>query len=225
MDVTLGAAWDPAWDQVFASRAWGRYPSEELVAFMSHAFGGAADRGAFQLLEIGCGTGANIWFLAREGYRAAGIDGSIVGIRRASERLAAEGLQADLRQGDLIALPFLADTFDLVFDIAVVQHNTRPHRTRIMQEVRRVLKPGGRMLATLIAAGSWGEGTQPEIEPGTYSSVSEGPGVGCGTIHFFQEQELPEHFEGFSVFSYERREYTRQNRTKHVASWIVTAVK
>ena len=70
------------WENIFASRGWGAYPPEELVRFIARNFRTVPDRSQVHVLEIGCGPGPNIWFLAREGYAAAGIDGSPTAIRQ-----------------------------------------------------------------------------------------------------------------------------------------------
>lgn len=218
-------AWNPIWDAVFTGRAWGKYPSEELVAFVSRTFGSLSNRGAVRLLELGCGPGANVWFMAREGYQVSGVDGSKVAIQRASDRLASEGLEADLRVGDLLSLPFEDNSFHGVFDIAAIQHNVCRNQHLILAEARRVLRPGGKLFAILIGAGSWGEESGTEIEPGTFEELAEGPAAGGGTIHFFKEAELPQLFDGFSELNYERSERTWMGRTEKIVHWIVTAVK
>lgn len=218
-------AWNPIWDAVFTARAWGRYPSEELVVFVSRTFGSLSDRGSARLLELGCGPGANVWFMAREGYQVSGIDGSKVAIERATDRLASEGLRADLHVGDLVSLPFEDSSFHGVFDIAAIQHNVSRDQRLIVEEARRVLKPGGKLFAIVIGAGSWGEGSGSEIEPGTFEELVEGPATGCGTIHFFKEAELSRLFGSFAELNYERKERTWMGRTKKIVHWIVTAAK
>src|SRR5271156_1950170 len=89
--------WDPIWEDIFCSKSWGRYPPEHIIRFIARTFSGVRDRSTIRLLEIGCGPGANIWFMAREGFSVCGIDGSATAIDRAKQRLASEGLMADLR--------------------------------------------------------------------------------------------------------------------------------
>src|SRR5271155_1362805 len=91
--------WDPIWEDIFRSRSWGKYPPEHVIRFIALSFSGAVDRSKVRLLEIGFGPGANVWFMAREGFSVSGIDGSPTAIQRAQERLASEGLAADLRVG------------------------------------------------------------------------------------------------------------------------------
>ena len=78
------------WDKLFASRPW--HPPEELVRFIARNFGSVPDREAVRVLEVGCGTGANLWYAAKEGFTIAGIDGSRLRSTRSTSRLREEGL-------------------------------------------------------------------------------------------------------------------------------------
>src|SRR4051794_13543876 len=114
--------WDPAWERLFSSRAWGRYPAEPVIRALARAF---PDRSRPpRALDLGCGPGANTWFLAREGFRTSGIDGSAAAIAQNRARLASEGLEADLRTGDFtVELPWPAASFDAVVDAAALYAN------------------------------------------------------------------------------------------------------
>src|SRR5262249_34275510 len=106
--------WDPVWERTFASRAWGKYPSEPLIRFVARNFYDAADRAQVRICELGCGPGPNLWYAAREGFSVFGIDGSETAIRQARERLDAEcpGWKGELRVGDFRTLPFADNSFD-----------------------------------------------------------------------------------------------------------------
>jgi 2-polyprenyl-3-methyl-5-hydroxy-6-metoxy-1,4-benzoquinol methylase len=73
-------AWNSGWDDIFRKHEWGKYPSENLVRYVGRNFYTVKDRSAITILEVGCGTGANLWYLAREGFSVYGIDGSNVAI-------------------------------------------------------------------------------------------------------------------------------------------------
>jgi 2-polyprenyl-3-methyl-5-hydroxy-6-metoxy-1,4-benzoquinol methylase len=104
--------WDPIWDDIFRSKGWGRYPPEHIIRFIARTFSDARDRSTIRLLEIGCGPGANLWFMAREGFSVCGIDGSATAIHRARQRLTEDGLAADLRIRDYAQLPWPESAFD-----------------------------------------------------------------------------------------------------------------
>lgn len=91
-----------------------------------------------RILDVGCGTGANLELLSRFG-EAEGIDIS----EDALSFCRARGLR-DVRRGAAESLPFADDTFDLVTALDVVEH--LDDDTAGLSEARRVLKPGGRAL-------------------------------------------------------------------------------
>ena len=189
-------SWDPTWERVFSSQEWGRYPPEELIRFVARRFYGAEDRSSVKILEIGCGPGANIWYLAREGFAAHGIDGSPTAIRRAGERLAADGLRAELQVGDVTRLTnfYSSASFDGVVDAVCLQHNRIDAVRGALDEVDRVLRPSGRFFSMAIARGSWGDGLGTELESGTFGEIGAGPLAGKGVCHFFSREEVEELF-------------------------------
>lgn len=220
-------SWDVTWDDVFSARDWGRYPPEELIRFVARAYGRAPDRKAVRFLELGCGPGANIWYLAREGFTAYGIDGSKVAIEHASRRLALEGLEAKLIVGDFTELRrhYAPSSFDVVIDVAGLQHNRIAAVDQALEEVSAVLEPEGRVFSMLLAAGSWGEGIGVEVEPGTVTEVSAGPAAGAGVSHFFTLDEVERLFARFVDVNVEYVERSLDGRAHVYRHWIVTAMR
>lgn len=141
---------DPVWERRYKAnpgyRSW--YPWSGVVSFVFRHAPPGADRSSVSVLELGCGTGNNVWFVAREGFRAAGIDASPTAIEFAQERLQAEGLVADLRVADLASLPFADGSFDLVFERAALSFTTLEGARACVAEAARVLKPGGYLFVT-----------------------------------------------------------------------------
>ena len=105
------------------------------------------------MLDVGCGAGTDLVRFARGGAIVTGVDISSSAIELARQNFAQQGLAADLREADGEQLPFEADTFDLVFAHGVVQYT--PDTQKIVDECRRVLKPGGQAVFQVYNRISW----------------------------------------------------------------------
>lgn len=102
-----------------------------------------AERDA-SILDLGCGHGALLHFAREAGYtNLRGVDGSPEQVN-AAHRLGIEGVEA----GDLHdALSTSAnESLDVVIAFDVIEHFTRDELLQFVDEVRRVLKPGGRWI-------------------------------------------------------------------------------
>jgi SAM-dependent methyltransferase len=111
-----------------------------------------------RLLDVGCGSGLTLVLAARRGAIPAGLDVSpgLLGIARG--RLPSVGQHgADLRDGDMESLPFADATFDAVTGVNAFQFAGDPRRA--LREAARVLRPGGRLVASLFAAPERSQGT------------------------------------------------------------------
>jgi SAM-dependent methyltransferase len=105
------------------------------------------------VLEIGVGAGTDFTNWVRNGAIATGIDLTERGVSLTKERLALEGLTADVRQGDAEDLPFDSDTFDIVYSNGVL--HVPPDPARAIAEAHRVLKPGGTFVGLIYNPASW----------------------------------------------------------------------
>jgi SAM-dependent methyltransferase len=91
-----------------------------------------------RILDVGCGTGANLELLGRYG-EAEGVDVSPEALAFCRER----GLR-NVKQGAAERLPYEDCSFDLVTALDVVEH--LDDDTAGLREMRRVLRPGGRAM-------------------------------------------------------------------------------
>ncbi|NOX46089.1 MAG: methyltransferase domain-containing protein [Chlorobi bacterium] len=67
-------------------------------------------------LDIGCGTGDNVIWLAREGFETLGIDMSSKAIEMAKDKAVKTGVETDFRTMDFLGEKLPANTFGFVFD-------------------------------------------------------------------------------------------------------------
>jgi SAM-dependent methyltransferase len=105
------------------------------------------------LLEIGCGIGTDLVRFARGGALCTGIDLSRTAIDLAGKNLLLHGVHATLQVGNGEALPYEADTFDVVYAHGVVQYTANP--SALIEEAHRVLKPGGTGIFMVYNRLSW----------------------------------------------------------------------
>jgi uncharacterized peroxidase-related enzyme len=94
-----------------------------------------------RLLDIACGAGLAVELAALRGAHCAGIDASQRLIEIARDR----SPNADIRVGDMFALPWDGDSFDVVTSFRGIWGTT----PEALDEARRVLKPGGRLGITV----------------------------------------------------------------------------
>ena len=219
--------WDPIWEHIYKTREWGRYPPEELIRFISRHFYAAPNRSNVSILELGCGTGANIWFLAREGFDAHGVDASRTAIDLAASRLREERVAGTLTVGDVSSLTSLYHNlrFDAVLDVTCLQHNDLRSSEAILAEVSAVLKPAGRLFSMVVARGSHGDETGREVEPGTYVDIEEGPACGMGLCRFLSRKELEYLFRGFCDVQIGHSTRSLDGDGRWWKHWLIDGVK
>jgi SAM-dependent methyltransferase len=105
------------------------------------------------VLEVGCGAGTDLVRFAKGGAQVSGVDLSSSAITLARQNFAQQGLDADLREADGEHLPFADASFDLVYAHGVVQYTADPQA--LVNECRRVLKPGGEAVFQVYNRISW----------------------------------------------------------------------
>ena len=118
--------------------------------------------GAQHVLDVGCGIGGPSRFLAKAfGCRVIGLDLTAEFVEVASLLARRTGLadKVTYRQGDALDLPFADASFDLVWSQNAAMNIA--DRDRLYAEMRRVLKPAGRLAIQDVAAGPGGEPYYP----------------------------------------------------------------
>lgn len=132
-------------------------PSPELLA--AEADGWLGEAGA--VVDIGCGVGTEIAYLAARGWNAAGVDLS----RSALDLAKREHGDVPFVQADVLALPFPSGAFHLAIDRGCFHYLNPAQWAEYAAEVQRVLRPGGRLLlrACLTSRGVRNEVTEPGV--------------------------------------------------------------
>lgn len=118
------------------------------------------------ILDIGSGAGFDLYVACQkvgEEGRVSGIDLTPEMVRKAQRNLEDAPCQVDIRVASSEALPFEADTFDVVTSNGVL--NLSPLKEKTFSEIYRVLKPGGQLqLADIISKEELPQGTENSLE-------------------------------------------------------------
>ena len=181
------------WENIFSKKEWGKYPSEAIIRFIARNFYNTPNRNEVKILELGLGTGANLWFCAREGFRVSGIEYSQSGIERFYKRMGAENLsnQIDIiLQGDYFDKldDIENESFDAVIDVgSLVCNDTQKTKTIFLKAMDK-LKNGGKFFSSTLATGIFGydesKGKFQEPQVGIYTNV--------GTLRFETKESVKE---------------------------------
>lgn len=109
-----------------------------------------------RLLDAGCGDGRNIIFFLRQGMDVYGVDrdsGAIGKARKRATQLAPHLPPANFQTASLETLPFGDGYFDAVVGSAVLHFaNNESHFFQMLDELWRVLKPGGFLFTRLASS-------------------------------------------------------------------------
>ncbi len=120
------------------------YPNEELLRFLGvNFFNKNNERKNIKILEVGCGSCANLWMISREGFDSYGIDLSLEALNLGERMLDNWKVKADLQQGSFLNLPYKNNTFDVVIDVLSMYSVDHNNFLSGIGEVYRVLKNKG----------------------------------------------------------------------------------
>lgn len=133
-----------------------------------------------KVADIGCGDGYGSYKLFKAGYEVVGVDISKEMIERANQRTGDEKLS--FVQGDLVELPFAADTFDGVMAVNSLEWIEIP--VQALHELKRVIKHDGHLCAGIL-----GPTAKPRIN--SYPRLYGEPAV-CNTMMPWEFQQLAE---------------------------------
>ena len=240
------AVWETSFQEQIARGAYNTAPVEALARsasyYLRERYEGK-DLSKLHFLEMGCGAGPNLIWLAQKGIRVSGIDISSQAVELCQKNFEHAGLSNKVEQiveGSVDDVPFPDASFDGIFESCVFQHLDKTTREKTFAEVRRLLKPGGLFVGYMLDAGHTvfqkRQKDQDPNDPGTLVLREGGSNIyltNIGVSHFFRKEEYNELLKGFSVIdpclaTYElpRSEAEKRGYPHYRQSmWIVYAIK
>lgn len=161
-------------------------------------------------LDLGCANGRHAQLLAERAQRVVGVDVSRGLLEEARTRSRERGFDADLVQGDAARIPIREGRVDLATYIATIHHlRGRETRVRSLDELARVLAPGGRALVS-----AWSTTHRKFDSEEGFDTTVEWTLPGGETVPRFYHIYAPEEFEADiedSALSLESFELTSGN--------------
>lgn len=124
-----------------------KYPHEKVIQFLFRQFPSHDQRAALHVLDLGCGGGVHMEFLAREGFHAHGRDISPIAIETTRRRLEDLDLKAaSLETCSVNKINAPSESFDALICIGVLECAGPEFLLPALYESIRVLKPRGSAL-------------------------------------------------------------------------------
>jgi SAM-dependent methyltransferase len=153
--------------------------------------------GARRVLDLGCGSGRHVVYMAQSGLEVYGLDNSLVALHLTAEWLAEQSLTAKLILADgRLPLPFYNYSFDALISTQVIHHALLATVQATAHEITRLVRPGGTILITVPVGKDAGD-DYVEVEARTFVPLS-GSEKGL-PHHFFTPEELPQLFAAFET--------------------------
>jgi SAM-dependent methyltransferase len=171
-----------------------RYPNEQFMVFLGTNYFQIPreKRGRMKFLELGCGIGANLWVVAREGFGAHGIDLSPTAVQLCQEMLETWQVEAELRVADMTDLPYENEEFDVIYDVVSLLHLNWAGHLKAWNEVHRCLNDGGRFFSYHLGENSVSfKCGAPMVDHCTVSNIPAGyPLANNGEMSFLSANEV-----------------------------------
>jgi SAM-dependent methyltransferase len=218
------------WESLYLRRIGQQWqPAEDVVRFCARHLRTRIGPTEFieqcslrRTLDLGCGSGRHVVFLAQQGLDVCGVDISQEALDLCRAWLKGLGLSADLRPASVDQVPFGDGEFEVIVSFGVLDHVLKPVAVNAFLEIRRLLRPGGLLHVNLRSPESLDFGRGEELEPGTFV-LTEGPEKGLAQ-HFWTAEEIDEMLAGFTILNWElQTRWLDKARTTRDARWAVSA--
>ena len=218
------------WDDCYRDRTqMSLWPWSDVVSLV-HRFCGpliSAEGHTANVLEMGCGAGANIPFFRALKFNYKAIEGSSTVVDLLHHKY--PDLINSIVCGDFTSTQPFADEFDIILDRAAITHNDGKSIKRVINKVFSNLKPGGIFIGV-----DWFSENHSDFAFGvpindksTRSSFTQGQFKGVGKVHFSSEMGLRKIFKDFEILQLEEKIVRRlvPNDQRQFASWNIVARK
>uniref|UniRef100_UPI0040575EE8 class I SAM-dependent methyltransferase n=1 Tax=Acetatifactor sp. TaxID=1872090 RepID=UPI0040575EE8 len=160
-------------------------PSEDSV-YLARKW---ASEGARSILDLGCGLGRHALFFAEKGFKVTAVDLSEDAVKFTKENMKEKQMDFACQVADMMKLPFADDAFDRVFSYHVISHQDTAGVQKVIDEITRVLKPGGKVFLSICSKKhfAFSEDKFARVDENT---VLKTEGAEVDVPHFFADKKI-----------------------------------
>ena len=197
---TADVHWNDQWAGIDAASKW-RTPEQDVKDWAAGLAKGT------RILDLGAGVGRHAIWLAEQGFEVTALDAAPEGLAEINK---VGGVETVLARMD--NLPFEDTVFDHIVSWNVIYHGDEDILLRTLSEIRRILRPGGTYLGTMLSKRRLPheQAKYPGREIGRNAWVFEAPGTDKIHPHYFcSAAELLALFSGFECLKLEAREHEK----------------
>lgn len=166
-------------------------------------------------VDLGCGAGNYAIYLATRGFDMTGIDISPAAIEIARENARKKGVSCTFIVADLVGELNVKDAFDFAYDWEVLHHIYPEDRIKYVENVRRLLNPGGKYLSVCFN----------ENDP-CFGGVGKYRKTRLGTVLYFSSlEEIRSLFEPCFEIEELKVITIKGKEVEHIANYALMAAK
>jgi SAM-dependent methyltransferase len=198
---------DNSWEDNIYSKGLqlNKYPYGDVVSMFFRALSlidKSKDRKDIRVLELGCGSGNNLWFFAELGFDVYGIDGSVSACNEAQKILESRNCKAKVINSDFSTLDFEDGYFDIIIDREAISSNSFSDINGISKEINRVLNKNGIVVSMMYSNDNPnlikvkdGKYIADEVDYNSFTNFDQGTFVGQGVKFFATQDDISKIFD------------------------------
>jgi ubiquinone/menaquinone biosynthesis C-methylase UbiE len=205
------------WNQILREEWYSREEPDEILVNFANSLKNKNKK--LRVLDLGCGAGRHLVYMANQAFEAHGTDISETGLCMTRERLRRQRLEAFLVKCDMTMLPYKDSCFNTVICLHAIYHQKLTGIQETISEIRRILKKKGSLLINFLSKRTYSYGKGIKVEENTFI---EEEGVERGVFHYFAgKEEIERLFRNFETVSLELSEKEVEGKLR--SRWIITA--
>lgn len=176
------------------------------------------------ILDVGCGLGRNCIFLAKQGFDLSGFDLSEHSVNQTLQKAEAQNVKLNkFVVSDMLSFPFEDNSFDGILAMNVISHTDYEGFKKVLNEIKRTLKPGGEAYFTLGSKESYWFNNPDCTYVDEYTRIRVEDGPENGIPHFYiGDEDCKNLFNDFTIIKIQNiRELTQYgNFSPHYHVWL-----